>query len=111
MFLEGIGKDAIILNLLFNLKLTCAREGVCKVGIPLTAISKYVEKLEELGYSYVVYDYIKKFNEYKVIYNYNNKPIEESRKCLDCGNCKYYKEHKKMDINEFFKNKSIENEE
>lgn len=35
IFFIGLGKDAIILNKLLNLKLICMREGLCKVGFQI----------------------------------------------------------------------------
>ena len=57
VFIIAIGKDAIFLNQMFGLKLTCFKSEVCKVGIPITYILKYLEKLEEKQYCYIVYDY------------------------------------------------------
>ena len=35
------GKDAILLNRILGLKLTCLEAEVCKVGFPITSIEKY----------------------------------------------------------------------
>ena len=44
---------------------------MCKVGIPINSINKYIEKLDKTGYSYIILDYdkekskiIKKFEQY-----------------------------------------------
>lgn len=58
IFFVGIGKDAIILNKIFNIKMTCVKRGICRVGIPTNSLIKYIVRLEELGVSYTVYDYI-----------------------------------------------------
>ena len=106
VFLVGIGKDAIILNSLFNLKLTCIKEGNCRAGIPINAVEKYVKMLENSGYGYIVYDYDKDTKEYKIMYDkLGTKDIKEKRKCLECNECDYYKTHKTMDLNEFFRRK------
>ena len=57
VFIIAIGEDAVFLNQIFGLKLTCFKSKVCKVGIPITHILKYLEKLEENKYSYIEYDY------------------------------------------------------
>ena len=43
-FYIAIGKDAILLSNILNLKLTCLKPEVCKVGFPITALEKYTEK-------------------------------------------------------------------
>ena len=38
---------------------TCFTDNMCKVGIPVIAIDKYIEKLDKTGYGYVIYNYNK----------------------------------------------------
>lgn len=59
IFFVGIGKDAVILNRLINLKLTCMKENLCKVGFQTRSIEKYMKKLQKLNKSFVIYDYDK----------------------------------------------------
>ena len=47
IFFVGVGKDAIILNNLLGLKLTCMKNELCKGGFQTTSIEKYVKKLQE----------------------------------------------------------------
>lgn len=54
-FYIAIGKDAVLLNNLLGLKLSCLKEEICKVGFPLTALEKYTNLLEEKKYTYIVY--------------------------------------------------------
>ena len=58
-FIIAIGEDAVFLSQIFGFKLTCFKSGVCKIGIPITYILKYLTLLEEKKYSYILYDYNK----------------------------------------------------
>ena len=58
-FYIAIEEDAILLNDLLGLKCTYFRENTCKVVVPVNSIEKYISKLQELRYGYVVYDYDK----------------------------------------------------
>lgn len=89
VFLVWVGKDAIELNKIFNLKLTCIKPGVCKVGIPINAILKYTEQLENMKVSFIVYDYEKNKKLYTAKYMYTGEKITETRNCLECKTCKY----------------------
>ena len=55
IFYIATGKDAIFLNKVLKLKCTCFSENVCKVGIPETSLPKYLERLDRLNVSYIVY--------------------------------------------------------
>ena len=54
-FYIAVGDDAIFLSKLLNLKCTCFTKGVCKVGVPVNSIDKYVLELAKTGYSFLVY--------------------------------------------------------
>ena len=54
-FYVAIGKDAVLLNELIDIKVSCFKEEVCKVGFPIISLEKYTDKLEEKQYSYIVY--------------------------------------------------------
>ena len=56
------GKDAVLLNKLLKLKNTCLEKEICKVGFPVNSLNKYIEKLNELEYGYIVYNYDSKEN-------------------------------------------------
>ena len=58
-FFVAIGKDAVILQQNYGLKLTCAKTRLCKIGIPISSIMKYVDLLEMSDYSFAIYDYDK----------------------------------------------------
>ena len=87
IFFSAVGKDAVLVNRLFNLKPVCMQENMCKCGIPVTSFEKYIPKLNETGYSYVVYDYDKNNGEYKEVGKVYGKMIEENEICLDCKTC------------------------
>ena len=55
-FYIAVGEDAVLLNKKLNLKCTCYKTNICKVGFPVIALDKYVEKLNEIKYGYVIYD-------------------------------------------------------
>ena len=43
-FYIAIGRDAVLLNELFNLKCTCFIKYLCKVGVPVKSLSKYLQQ-------------------------------------------------------------------
>ena len=87
-FYIAIGKDAVLLNELFNLKCTCFIKYVCKVGIPIRSLNRYLVALKEKEISYIVYKNIN--GELKVEENFDdvNKNIKAIYN-LGCENCKY----------------------
>lgn len=91
IFFVAIGKDAIILNEELGLKLTCMRKELCKVGFLVKNIEKYIEKLEELGYSFILYVKDEK-DELEEIYRHKGKNNEETKNCLECTSCANRKE-------------------
>ncbi len=88
-FYIAIGTDAVVLNKELGLKLNCAKRGLCKVGIPKGSIKKYKQKLNELGYSYIVLDYNKDKNQLTRIYEVQGtKEINYDEGCnIDCNQC------------------------
>ena len=68
-FYIATGRDAVLLHKKLNLKCTCFKNNICKVGIPVNSLEKYVEKFNQMQYSYIIYDYdkqvikIKAYNE------------------------------------------------
>ncbi len=49
-FFVSIGKDAVVLSLLLGLNVNCLNIGVCKVGIPVKYMMKYIDELEKILY-------------------------------------------------------------
>ena len=102
VFIIAIGEDAIFLNQMFRLKLTCFKSEVCKVGIPITYILKYLEKLEEKQYSYIVYDYNRETKIIEEKYKYDGINKIEKTDDIKCSECQYYKEHYTFDNIDIF---------
>ena len=93
VFMVAIGKDAIFLNKVLKLNVTCIKPGVCKAGIPVSYTLKYTNLLEELGYGYVIYDYDGKNKTFNRKFEFEGAKNPETARCMDCRNCKYYKDH------------------
>lgn len=92
-FFIAIGNDALILQQNIGLKITCAKPNVCKVGIPVTSIMKYMDMLEILDYSFVIYDYNKENKKLILKYEYfGHKEIQYNYEIV-CEDCEYYKDH------------------
>ena len=98
VFFTAIGANAIKLSKLFELKLLCISEGICKCSFPSTALEKYIIKLQKSNYSYLIYDYKKEGFEdgvhHKLITKIEGKLNEEERDCLDCIKCEYNRNKK-----------------
>ena len=58
-FFVAICANAVILSNILGLKRLCIKQGVCKVGIPVNSIYDYIQKLERIGDSCVIYNYSK----------------------------------------------------
>ena len=55
-FYIAIGRDAILLNKILDLKLSCMCKDLCKVGFPKSALGKYKKLLKRNRYSYIIYE-------------------------------------------------------
>ena len=80
-----------------DLKCNCFKNNTCKVGFPVNSLEKYIEKLNELNYSYIVYDINKEKNELVEICSKIGKQNKETNKNINCLTCKglnKYKEDK-----------------
>lgn len=93
-FYIATGKDAVLLHNKLELKCTCFKNNICKIGIPVNSLEKYIEKLNKIKYSYIIYDYNKESNE--LIEKYSkigkqNKIIERNINCLKCKGIEEYK--------------------
>ena len=90
-FYISIGKDAVLLNNLIDLKLSCLKQEICKVGFPINALEKYTELIAEKEYSYIVYFFNQEKEELEIIMQYegkNNNEIKENRiNCYTCAHC------------------------
>ena len=97
-FYVAIGNDAILLNEVLNLKLSCMKEGLCKVGFPIEALEKYTELLIKTGYSFVIYDFNSEKEDLVIIISCLGKRINEEtekNKCYCCSRNK--RKSKKLD--------------
>ena len=93
IFFVGVGKDAVILQNITNLKPVCLKEGICKCGVPVETFDRFIHKLKrENDIAIVIYDYNKDdLNKYKEIARIEGKRIYETGKCKDCNKCWYSK--------------------
>jgi len=91
LFFIAISDDAVLLNRLYGLKVTCFKECTCKVGIPVSFVLKYLDIIEEDGYSYILYDYDKDTKELIEKYRVDGKLNLEKEACKICKECAHYK--------------------
>ena len=108
-FYTAIGNDAIALNKLLGLKLSCMKTGLCKVGFPINALEKYTGLLIETGY---IYDFNSKKEEITIIISCLGIRLNweiEKNKCFSCEKFK----NKKLDkyTNAIIKMRKREEEE
>lgn len=107
IFFVGIGENAVALKENLNTTPVCFKENICKCGIPVSSIQKYVFKLKETGLSYVIYDYDKNGFEngenYKEIIRIEGKKYKEKRKSFNCNECWYKKNRVVSSIEENLK--------
>ena len=93
IFFVGVGKDAVILQNITNLKPVCLKEEICKCGVPVKTFDRFIHKLKrENDIAIVIYDYNKDdLNKYKEIARIEGKKVYETSKCKDCNECWYSK--------------------
>jgi len=91
IFFNAIGKDAVFMQEKFGLGTICLKSKICKNGIPVNSIQKFIPKLQKSGYSFKIYNYEKENNKVQELYSIEGKLIEEGRNNFGCENCKYYK--------------------
>lgn len=84
------GKDALLLNEILGLKLSCLETEICKVGFPINSLEKYSKLIEKKDYSYIVYNYDNIFNKLNIIKKYDgrnkNMLTDERKNCYTCNN-------------------------
>ena len=112
-FYISIGKDAILLNRLINLKVSCFKPEICKVGFPINSLEKYTDLLVQKRYSYIVYYFDQEKEELQILEDYegkyNNNLKEQNINCYICS--KSIKQYKKPDKYIKALSKLYENEE
>ena len=86
-FYVAVGNDAILLNKVLGLNLSCMGKGLCKVGFPIDALEKYTGLLIKTGYSFIVYDFNSEKEDLVIIISCKGKRfnLETARnKCFTC---------------------------
>ena len=97
-FYIAVGNDAVLLNKVLGLKLSCMGIGICKVGFPIESLEKYTELLIKTGYSFVIYDFNSEKEDLAIIISYAGKRLNEEiekNKCYCCNRNK--RKNKKLD--------------
>lgn len=80
-------QDAVFLSKQLSLKTICYKKNVCKVGVPINSLKKYLNKLDEAGYAYIVYSFDKEKKELIpeiVKEGKSHTELEPNKKCLLC---------------------------
>ena len=97
-FYIAVGKDAVLLHKILDLKTTCMKPEICKAGFPINSLEKYTEKLNESKYSFIVYYFNQETEELEVVIDYNGKfKNNEDRKNINCYICKHSTKYYKSD--------------
>ena len=99
-FYVAIGNDAILLNKVLGLKLSCMKTGLCKVGFPIESLEKYTLELIGTGYSFVIYDFNSEKEDLVIIIDCLGKWLNwevEKNKCFTC------KKHKNKKVDKYTK--------
>ena len=101
-FFVAIGYDAMWLSKNLKLKTTCITNRTCKIGIPINSIYEYIDRLERMNYSFVIYNYSKEIllengKNYTESYRYQGKSPDYTYLTLECEKCDYYKKRKDFD--------------
>ena len=98
-FYIAIGRDAVLLNNLIGLKVSCIETGICKVGFPINSLEKYTGKLIEKRYGFIVYYFDQEKEEIKPIISCRGeKKNELEYENINCFTCfKNTKKHKEPD--------------
>ena len=72
-FYIAVEEDAVFLNSKLQLKCTCFKKNVCKVGVPINSIDNYLSKIEKIGYAYIVYNLNREKRELDIVRMYEGK--------------------------------------
>ena len=120
VFFYSCGRDAIILEKIFNLKRTCFTKGVCKVGLPVSYVKENIlkikQKLEENNLGIVIYDEMENGNvifnnkKYGILFEMEGNNIEEKRENKNCINCKNNVYFKREQFKEMVKDNKLNKE-
>ena len=111
-FYISIGSDAVLLNRVLGLKLNCMSRHICKVGVPKCSIDKYIDKIEDLGYSYIVLEYNANNEEIvKIKENSKGQKVDNYVYNTNCNKCDNYKKNKPSIYNKVYEKYLKENED
>lgn len=77
-----------MLNKKLKLKCSCYKKNVCKVGVPINSLNKYLVKIEELGYAYHVYSVDKEKVELVLEKEHSGKKHHTQENHINCLLCK-----------------------
>ena len=112
-FYIAIGKDAVLLNNLLRLNVSCIKPEMCRVGFPINSLEKYTDLIIQKRYSYAIYYFEQKTEELQIIEDYEGKyknNLEDNN--INCYICsKSIKQYKKPDKYIKALSKLYENEE
>ena len=87
-FYIATAEDAVLLHEKLELKCTCFKMNICKVGFPENALEKYIEKLNSTKYAYIIYDYDSKKEELREKLRKIGKQVKTKEKNINCILCK-----------------------
>ncbi len=87
-FYIAVEEDAVLLNNKLKLKCSCFQKNTCKVGVPIGALNKYLDKIQKLGYSYIVYNFRKEDKTLQILKEFKGKANKTKRKNINCLMCK-----------------------
>lgn len=87
-------EDAVFLHKKMNLKCNCFKNNICKIGFLVNALEKYIEKLNEINYLYIIYDIDDRKNELIEVCSKIEKKHKESNKNINCLSCKGINKYK-----------------
>lgn len=96
-FYVATAEDAIFLQNTLGLKCTCFKNYICKVGVPIASLRKYLQKIEEMQYGYIVYHFEKEKRELIIEADYEGRPHQEKKQNKNCLLCKGIEKYKKDD--------------
>ncbi len=109
-FYIAVEEDAVFLNSKLKLKCSCFQKHTCKVGFPIKYLEKHLEKIEKLGYGYIVYNLDKEKQDLRVVKEFEGKTHKTERKninCLLCKGIKGYEDDDYLEALEKFLRKQI----
>ena len=124
-FYISIGRDAVLLNKILGIKVSCLKSEICKIGFPINSLEKYTGLMQQKRYSYIVYYFDQQKEELKILEDYQgineNKLTDTNINCYICNkNILKYKEpdkyikalsklHEKEELYELNNRESVNN--